>query len=106
MNPLKIQLLRQIKQAIKAVEPDAIIWLYGSRARGDATSESDWDLLVLVDGAVKGQRISLIRRQIYEIEWKTGEVFCTIVRNQQEWKTPLIKVTPFWQSVNRDGVKL
>ena len=25
------------------------IWLFGSRARGDATSESDWDLFVVVD---------------------------------------------------------
>jgi predicted nucleotidyltransferase len=25
------------------------VWLFGSRARGDAKADSDWDLLVLVD---------------------------------------------------------
>ena len=25
------------------------VWLFGSRARGDATPESDWDLFVVVD---------------------------------------------------------
>lgn len=28
------------------------IWLFGSRARGDATPESDWDLFVVVDDDV------------------------------------------------------
>ncbi len=39
------KLLDQIKQAIHTVEPDAEIILYGSHARGDAYSDSDWDLL-------------------------------------------------------------
>lgn len=28
------------------------VWLFGSRARGDAASESDWDLFVVVDDGV------------------------------------------------------
>ena len=27
------------------------VWLFGSRARGEATAESDWDLLVVVPDA-------------------------------------------------------
>jgi predicted nucleotidyltransferase len=100
------QLLHQIKQVIKAVEPEAIVLLYGSRARGDAKPDSDWDLLLLLDGEVNGKRISVIRRQIYEIEWETGEIFCTMVRNKQQWETSWMKVTPFWQSVNQDGIRL
>jgi predicted nucleotidyltransferase len=37
------KLLEQIKQAVRQAEPDAEIILYGSRSRGDALSESDWD---------------------------------------------------------------
>jgi hypothetical protein len=37
------KLLEQIRQAICEVEPDAEIILYGSRSRGDALSESDYD---------------------------------------------------------------
>ena len=28
------------------------VWLFGSRARGDSTPESDWDLFVVVDDRV------------------------------------------------------
>ena len=47
------KLLKQVKQAVHEVEPDAGIILYGSRSRGDSVSDSDWDFLILVDGACK-----------------------------------------------------
>lgn len=40
------KLLNQIRQTVREVESDAEIILYGSRSRGDAFSESDWDLLI------------------------------------------------------------
>jgi predicted nucleotidyltransferase len=33
------------------------IWLFGSRMRGDATEDSDWDLLVVVDDATPEQEL-------------------------------------------------
>jgi len=99
-------LLAKIKQAVQTIEPEAQTFLYGSRARGNAQPDSDWDILVLVEGSLNPNRISQIRRQIYEIEWETGEVLCTIVRNKDQWQTPLLQSTPFWQSVNREAILL
>jgi len=64
------KLLTQIKQSIHAVEQNADIILYGSRSRGDSVSDSDWDLLILVDGDVNDERIDKIRYQLYEVEWE------------------------------------
>ncbi|NCR39173.1 MAG: nucleotidyltransferase domain-containing protein [Microcystis aeruginosa W13-11] len=99
-------LLNKIKQAVQAIEPQSQIFLYGSRARNDAKADSDWDILVLVDGITNPTRTSQIRRQIYEIEWETEEVICTIVRSKNQWEHPLLQTTPFWQSVNKEAIML
>lgn len=46
------ELVRRIRERY---QPDQI-WLFGSRARGDARDDSDWDLLVVVPDDASGER--------------------------------------------------
>ena len=100
------RLLDKIKRAIYEVEPRAEIILYGSRSRRDALPESDWDLLILVDGAVTDERTDRIRHTLYEIEWECGEVISSIVRNRDEWNNVLYQATQFYQLVEQEGTRL
>ena len=100
------KLLNKVKQAVHNVEPDADIILYGSRSRRESETESDWDFLILVDGPVDDKRVDSIRHKLYEIEWECGEVICSIIRNRKEWKSSLYKAMPFYQNVEREGIKL
>ena len=43
------QIISLIRDTIRASEPTAQIILYGSRARGDAREDSDWDVLTIID---------------------------------------------------------
>ena len=99
-------LLEQVKQAIREMEPDAEIILYGSHAREDAHAQSDWDFLVLLDGPVNDERTDRIRHRLYEVEWENDEVLCCIVRNRKEWNSSLCKSMPFYQNIELEGIAL
>jgi predicted nucleotidyltransferase len=99
-------LLKEVKRAVGEVEPEAEIILYGSRARGDARTESDWDFLVLVDGPVDDARIDRIRHRLYEIEWESDQILSAIVRSREQWNSPPLSATPFHRNVELEGVPL
>lgn len=99
-------LIDQIKQTVREVEPEAEIILYGSCSRGDSVSESDWDLLILVDGIVSDERTDRIRHRLYELEWESEEVISSIVRNRKDWNSRLYQAMPFHQRVRQEGIRL
>lgn len=100
------ELLQRVKQTVHEAEPGAEIILYGSRARQEAGSESDWDFLVLVDGPMSEARADAVRHRLYEVEWESGEVLCAVVRSREEWYSPRYRAMPFHQNVEREGVTL
>ena len=99
-------LLKRVKKVICEIEPDAEIILYGSRARNDSDEQSDWDFLILLDGPVDDRRIDKIRHRLYEIEWQCDEVLCSVIRNREEWNSPLYENMPFHRDVEVDGIVL
>ena len=96
-------ILEEIKKLVREREPSAKIYLYGSRARGTANYDSDWDLLILLK---KDKITSDIEKSItyplYDLEFDTGEVISPMVYSEKEWNTKY-KVTPFYYNVMREG---
>lgn len=76
------------------------------RARGDAGPESDWDLLILVDGPVDDERKTAIRHRLYEVEWDSDEVLTSMIFSREDWDSALYRAMPFHQNVDRDGIPL
>lgn len=100
-------LLRRIKSTILAIEPEAEIYLFGSRARGEATEESDWDVLVLLKGEVLYYRKKTIWRSLYDIELASAITITAAVQSYTEWlSNGLVQATPFYQNVRHDAVIL
>ena len=99
-------LLALIKKTVQKIEPGADLILYGSRARGDAVPDSDWDFLILVDGEVNTRREDRICHQIYEIEWTNNEILTPFVYSRTLWNSDLYQMMPFHENVEREGILL
>ena len=98
--------LELIKSAVKKKDPSADIILFGSRARGQSTKNSDWDILILLDQINVNRLLEKeFRDELFEIELEIGEPISTFVFSKSEWES-IHAVTPLYQSVKSEGIQL
>jgi uncharacterized protein len=100
------ELLEKCRDAVREIVPTAEVILYGSRARGDAGPESDYDLLVLVDGPVDWELEDRIRWRLYGLELEWGAVLTVNAYSQFEWYSPLYRAMPLNQNIEQEGIVL
>jgi len=87
------------------VDDTAEVILYGSRARGDERSDSDWDILVLTDDPVDLTKERELRYPLYDLALETDEQFSVFVYSKNDWHTRH-RITPFYESVAQEGILL
>jgi uncharacterized protein len=100
------RLLALCKAAVREVAPEADLILYGSRARGDAREDSDYDLLVLVDREADMDLEKAIVDRLVPLEVRTGKVLTVVVYSRAQWDSALYQAMPFHKNVTREGVAL
>jgi len=106
------QAIVELKNAILAQYPEAEIILFGSKARGDSSDESDMDLLILLDcdpmdwemGDVDKIIESNVRDIIYNIQLKYNIIFNVIIESKKYYNTPIFKAMPLSWNINKDGI--
>lgn len=106
MDKDKSSILSHIKSIVVEKEPTAQIYLYGSRSRGTHRSESDWDILILIDKPhLTFEQEQEILYSLYELEFEIGEIISPKIYTQNEWNTKY-SITPFFKNVMKEGVVL
>ncbi len=85
MNTNKV--IESIKQVAKRILPKgSMLYLYGSRARGDWHEGSDWDLLVLLDKPrLEHEDFNKYSYPFVEMGWDIGEDIRPHAYTKQEW---------------------
>ena len=98
------EIVKEIRDTIYKSAPKATAILYGSEARGDASPESDIDVLILLDGDKRDiKREDEISGALYEIELNYGVIIMIMLKKQ--WENRPFK-TPFYINVINEGIRL
>lgn len=99
------EILLKIREAVRKIEPKSEIILFGSRARGDERADSDWDILILIPGAVDIKTEQRFRHALFHIELDFGEAISTFVHSKEDWEKKF-RVTPLYQNIKTEGVSV
>lgn len=106
MRPNYKNITQKIKKAVGEIDSTAEVILYGSRARGDAKNDSDWDILILVNKPkVTFKDEKTFWHKIYDVELETEQCISPIVYAKKEWETKQ-SVTPLFRNVKQEGIPL
>lgn len=100
-----ISIVDNIKELKRKVLPDDKLILFGSQARQEATFESDWDMLILLDkDEITPTDFEKYAYPFVELGWKLGEYFSMKLYTVSEWMKR--KGTPFFKNVETEGIEL
>lgn len=96
----------QIKRNVHEVDANAQVWLYGSRVRGEAREDSDWDVLVLSpQDKLTFKEEEKFMDHICELMVKTGQAIQLFAYGMKDWHVNH-SVTPFYKNVQAEAVLL
>lgn len=100
------QILNAIRDKASQIVPKgAIVILFGSRARGDAREDSDWDVLILLDkDHITSQDIDDYSYPLRELGWDYDQCINAILYTKRDWDSSFI--SPFRENVTEDGIIL
>jgi predicted nucleotidyltransferase len=99
-------IMHAIGQKAKEIAPKGTeVILFGSQAREDAHSESDWDVLLLLDKErITANDIDEYTYPLWELGLDVNEKINAILYTKKDWNHNI--ASPFVENVTRDGIKL
>ena len=99
------EILDRIRTTLRSIAPGAKAMLFGSRARGDAREDSDWDILILIDkDRVGNNDFDEIAYPLVELGWTIGECISPVMYTWKDWLK--YSFSPFFHNVKKDGIEL
>lgn len=99
---MNTDVISNIKKVASSVLPaHGSLILFGSRARGDANSDSDWDLLILLDKAkLTKDDYDTVAYPLREVGWEFGQNINPVMYTKKQWES--YSFTPFYKNVEHD----
>lgn len=86
-EPVPADLLERIADVLHPEQ----VWLFGSRARGDARGDSDWDLMAILpdDAPEEDLELRSVWRRLRDLRLRRVEVFTMTRADFETWRHSL-----------------
>ena len=78
--------------------------LFGSKARGDDTADSDIDLLVLTDHRPTWNQRLAMRTALQTVQSAHNVLISLVLVPEDQWHHGPYQALPIWAEIDRDGV--
>ena len=103
---MKTDILQSITERLREVLPlGAHAILFGSRARGDARHDSDWDVLILLDKPkIESADYDNVSYPLVELGWSLNECISPVLYTFKDWVKQ--HFTPFYHNVKDEVIRL
>ncbi len=98
------EIMRRIREVVKHnLSGVSHVYLYGSRARGEASVDSDWDVLIILDKPQIDQSdYDNVTYPITSLGWELGEMIIPVLYTKNEWESN--SFTPFYKNVEQEKI--
>jgi predicted nucleotidyltransferase len=93
-------LVQRLKQEYRPTE----VWLFGSRARGTATADSDWDFLVVVPDETDDDVLDPLRA--WRVQKEARVVADIVVCKEHDFRADRDTVNTLGYVVAREGIRV
>ena len=97
------RIFEELAARLRGEYPRARVWAFGSRARGDAEPESDFDVCVVLPRESHEDR-RRIRHLAWEIAFDHGIVFNTMIFSDEAFNQGPLSESTLVSNIMREGV--
>ena len=98
------KVLEQFAARVRSTFPDAQLWALGSRARGEAQCDSDFDVCIVLE-KVDQHTDRLIRDIAWEVGFENERVITTVIMERKEFEAGSMSESTLVSNIVQEGIR-